>query len=112
VTGLSDTIEETDSGGVLIGPRCATLHSRSIVRSGHVTPCSRARFSQGHRRRLGTWLVTPKLKGERASDHFDTAIWQPPARAADALGAVDFLDASRISNSEESPAGRLYTALG
>jgi hypothetical protein len=56
-------------------------------------------------------MITPKLEA-RASDHFDTAIWQPPVHAIGALGAVDFLDASRISPTREPSAGRLYTALG
>jgi hypothetical protein len=60
----------------------------------------------------GVVMVTPKLEEGRASDHFDTAIWQPPVHGVDALGAVDFLDASRISHNQEPSAGRLYTALG
>ena len=60
----------------------------------------------------GVVMVTPKLKGDRDSDHFDIALWQPPAYAAKSLGAVDFLDASRISHNRKSPAGRLYTVLG
>ena len=60
----------------------------------------------------GVVMVTPKLEEGRASDHFDTAIWQPPVHGVDALGAVDFLDASRISHNQEPSAGRLYTAPG
>jgi hypothetical protein len=62
---------------------------------------------------LGSVVMdTHKLKGDRDSDHLDIAIWQPPAYAAKSLGAVDFLDASRILHNRKSPADRLYTALG
>lgn len=62
--------------------------------------------------RGGEVKATPRLEGRRTSDHYDTAFWQPPVHAFKALGAVDFLDASRISHNRESSAGRLYTALG
>jgi hypothetical protein len=58
----------------------------------------------------GVVMSTPTLEAGRASDHFDTAIWQP--REVDALGAVDFLDASRISNNRAESPNRLYTVLG
>lgn len=60
----------------------------------------------------GEAMATPKLADGRASDHFDTAIWQPPLSAVEALGAVDFLDIARISHNRSPSEGRLYTALG
>lgn len=58
----------------------------------------------------GVVMTTPTLEARRVSDHFDTAIWQP--LTVDALGAVDFLDAWRISHNRPQSADRLYTALG
>jgi hypothetical protein len=60
----------------------------------------------------GARTATPKPDRNRNSDHFDTAIWQPPPHSVNALGPVDFLDASRISDNREPSAGRLYTAIG
>jgi hypothetical protein len=62
--------------------------------------------------RGGVIMATPRPQGGRKVDRYDTAVWQPPVHAVEALGAVDFLDASRISHKRESSAGRLYTALG
>ena len=50
--------------------------------------------------------------GNRESDRFDTAIWKPSAPAVAALGAVQFLDASRIASGQTPTDNRLYTAIG
>jgi len=48
----------------------------------------------------------------RKSDPIDVGFWIPPPAALDALGAVDFLNASRISLGVQPSRDRLYTAFG
>jgi hypothetical protein len=60
----------------------------------------------------GEIRTTPKPQGDRQSDHFDIAFWRPPAAAVAGLGAVEFLDSSRISSNDPQTFGRLYTAIG
>lgn len=59
-------------------------------------------------------VTASALKREegRTSDHFDTAMWIPPDQAVKRLGAVTFLNNSRISPIRKPSSGRLYTALG
>jgi hypothetical protein len=61
---------------------------------------------------LGDIKSTPRSKGSRASDRFDFAFWQVSASAEKDLGAVDFLDQTRISRNRISTIGRLYMAMG
>lgn len=56
--------------------------------------------------------ATPKPGGERKADHFDWAFWQPPPPAVAAMGDVEFLAVSRVSQSRVISPGRLYTAFG
>lgn len=62
--------------------------------------------------RGGVTVSTLKREEGRTSDHFDTAMWIPPDPAVKRLGAVTFLNDSRISPIRKPSAGRLYTALG
>jgi hypothetical protein len=49
--------------------------------------------------------------GDRNSDHFDSAFWEPPPSTVAAMGKVEFLSASRLSRALPAP-GKLYTAIG
>jgi hypothetical protein len=60
----------------------------------------------------GTVMTTLKPAAGRNSDPVDVGFWLPPPAALDALGAVDFLDASRISLGVQPSKDRLYTAFG
>jgi len=49
--------------------------------------------------------------GNRQSDRFDSAFWEPPPSAVTAMGNVEFLNDARLSREVPTP-GRLYTAIG
>ncbi len=60
----------------------------------------------------GTVMTTLMPETGRNADPIDLAFWLPPAAAIDALGTVDFLDASRVSYGVQPSKVRLYTAFG
>jgi hypothetical protein len=60
----------------------------------------------------GAGAATPKPGGERKADHFDWAFWLPPATAVVAMGDVEFLDVSRMSEGPVISPDRFYTAIG
>lgn len=61
---------------------------------------------------LGKIKSTPEPPGGRCQDRFDCAFWQVPSSAERALGAVEFVDQSRLSDNKVSPTGRVYMAMG
>jgi hypothetical protein len=61
----------------------------------------------------GRIKTTPDRGGVRRQfDHFDCAFWRPTDYAVQALGAVEFIKAPRISHNRSAVEGRLYTAIG
>lgn len=60
----------------------------------------------------GTVMTTLMPAAGRNFDPIDVGFWLPPPTALDALGAVDFLDASRLSMGVDPSKDRLYTAFG
>lgn len=54
---------------------------------------------------------TSAPNGDRRSDRFDSAFWEPPPSAVTAMGKVEFLDDTRLSREVPTPS-RLYTAIG
>jgi hypothetical protein len=60
----------------------------------------------------GRFRGTTPPGGDRLKDHFDCAYCVLSGTDAAALGAVEFLDASRISHNRASTEGRVYTAFG
>jgi hypothetical protein len=60
----------------------------------------------------GAVKTTDAPGGARDLDRVDLAFWRPSAAAIARLGAVEFLDATRIANDKASTSGRLYTAIG
>jgi len=62
--------------------------------------------------RGGVLGATPKPDGGRRRDHFDCGFWRIPEEAVQELGAVEFLDASRLSDNSADVDRRYYMAMG
>jgi hypothetical protein len=62
--------------------------------------------------RDGVLGATPKPGGNRHRDHFDCGFWRIPDEAVREMGAVEFLDASRLSDNRADFDRRYYMAVG
>jgi hypothetical protein len=62
--------------------------------------------------RGGVLGATPKPNGSRRRDHFDCGFWSIPGEVVPELGAVEFLDASRLSDNSADVDRRYYMAMG
>jgi hypothetical protein len=60
----------------------------------------------------GVVRTTIAPRGDRDLDHIDHGFWQMPDGVVQALGAVEFLDASRISYNRAPVERRYYMAMG
>lgn len=60
----------------------------------------------------GVLRTTPKPQGNRRRDHLDCGFWKMPEEAVRALGAVEFLDASRLSDNRAATDRRYYMVMG
>jgi hypothetical protein len=60
----------------------------------------------------GVLRTTTAPEGNRGLDHFDGGFWKMPDDAVLALGAVEFLDASRFSRNRAPADRRYYMAMG
>jgi hypothetical protein len=56
--------------------------------------------------------ATTAPSANRRLDHLDCAFWQPPDAAVADMGAVEFLNASRISHNRGVIENRIYTGMG
>lgn len=62
--------------------------------------------------RGGVIGATPKPNGDRDLDHYDCGFWRIPENAVRELGAVEFLDASRLSDNRADISRRYYMGMG
>lgn len=60
----------------------------------------------------GVIATTPKPAGGRDLDHYDCGFWRIPDKAVSYLGAVEFLDASRLSDNSQEVGRRYYMTMG
>jgi hypothetical protein len=60
----------------------------------------------------GVLRTTTAPQGNRHVDHLDCGFWKMPEEAVRALGAVEFLDASRISHNRARADRRYYMVMG
>lgn len=62
--------------------------------------------------RGGVIGATPKPGGNRDRDHYDCGFWRIPDDAVQELGAVEFVDASRLSDNREDVTRHYYMGMG